>query len=89
MLHSFRQTIFTLPAVWGVVLTAALLAPNRALAANSGRQLFNVADCGAKSDGSALATDAFRQAIQAAKAEGGGTIYVPPGRYSSEDQRHV
>lgn len=52
-------------------------------AAGSGRELFNVADYGAKRDGSALATQAFQQAIQAAKAGGGGTIYVPPGSYKS------
>lgn len=70
-------------AFWSVLVTASSIAPHRALAAGSGRQLFNVADYGAKQDGSAPATDAFRQAIQAAKTAGGGTIYVPPGRYSS------
>jgi polygalacturonase len=45
--------------------------------------LFNIADYGAKRDGAVLATEAFRQAIQAAKAAGGGTIYVPPGKYIS------
>lgn len=52
-------------------------------AAGSERQLFNVADFGAKRDGSAPATEAFRKAIQAAKRAGGGTIYVPPGKYRS------
>jgi polygalacturonase len=42
---------------------------------------FNVLDYGAKNDGSALATDAFRAAIQAAKAAGGGTVHVPAGKY--------
>jgi polygalacturonase len=46
-------------------------------------QVFSVVDFGAKSDGSALATEAFSKAIGAAKAAGGGTIYVPPGRYIS------
>ncbi len=64
--------------VIGGVLLVAMVS-----AAGSGRQLFNVADYGAKRDGSMLATDAFRQAILAAKAVGGGTIYVPPGKYSS------
>jgi polygalacturonase len=54
-----------------------------ALAAVSGRQLFNVVDYGARNDASSPATAAFRKAIQAAKAAGGGTIYVPPGRYAS------
>jgi len=45
--------------------------------------VFNIADYGATKDGSVPATDAFRQAIQAAKAAGGGTIYVPAGKYTS------
>src|SRR5260370_17606596 len=53
------------------------------LTAGSGRQLFNIADYGAGKDGSASATDAFRQAIQAPKAAGGGTIYVPPRKYTT------
>lgn len=42
---------------------------------------FNIRDYGAKPDASAPATDAFRAAIQAAKAAGGGTVYVPAGKY--------
>jgi polygalacturonase len=83
MLHSFRKKSFTLLAFWSVLLSAPAFVANHAVAAGSGRQLFNVADYGAKKDGSAPATDAFRQAIQAAKAAGGGTIYVPPGKFSS------
>ena len=45
--------------------------------------MFNIVDYGARNDGSAPATDAFRSAIQAAKAAGGGTVYVPAGQYSS------
>jgi polygalacturonase len=52
-------------------------------AAGSGARVFNIADFGAKGDGSAPATEAFRRAIQAAKSGGGGTIYVPPGKYTS------
>jgi polygalacturonase len=52
-------------------------------AAGSGTVLFNIVDYGAKNNASALATDAFRKAIEAAQAAGGGTIYVPPGRYKS------
>ena len=50
---------------------------------HTGRALFNIVDYGAKNDGSALATSAFAKAIAAAKAAGGGTIYVPPGKYES------
>ncbi|MGP8246552.1 MAG: glycoside hydrolase family 28 protein [Bryobacteraceae bacterium] len=44
-------------------------------------RVFNVLDYGAHNDGSVLATDAFRGAIQAAKAAGGGTVFVPAGKY--------
>jgi hypothetical protein len=45
--------------------------------------LFNVLDYGARPDGTAPATEAFRAAIRAAQAAGGGTVYVPAGRYVS------
>jgi polygalacturonase len=51
--------------------------------AESGRLVFDITEFGARRDGSSLATDAFRQAIQAAKTAGGGSIYVPPGKYKS------
>jgi polygalacturonase len=66
-----------------LVVALVLLCPALLCAAGSGRQVFNIADFGAKKDRSGPATDAFRQAIQAAKAVGGGTIYVPPGKYTS------
>lgn len=42
---------------------------------------FNILDYGARNDGSAPATEAIRSAIQAAKAAGGGTVFVPAGNY--------
>ncbi len=45
--------------------------------------VFNILDYGARSDGSAPATEAIRTAIQAAKSAGGGTVVIPPGRYVS------
>ena len=42
---------------------------------------FNVADYGAKGDGATNATSSIRAAVQAAKAAGGGTVYVPAGKY--------
>ena len=75
--------VFKVLTFCAIILTSTSSAPNYAVAASSGRQLFNIADYGAKRDGSVLATEAFRQAIQAAKAAGGGTIYVPPGKYIS------
>ncbi|HEV3202545.1 MAG TPA: glycoside hydrolase family 28 protein [Bryobacteraceae bacterium] len=64
-------------------MALVLFCPAVLCAAGSGRQVFNIADFGAKKDRSEPATDAFRQAIRAAKAAGGGTIYVPPGGYTS------
>ena len=46
----------------------------------SATTVFNVLDYGAHNDGSAPATEAIRSAIQAAKAAGGGTVYVPATR---------
>jgi polygalacturonase len=43
--------------------------------------VYNILDYGARNDGSASATGAIRAAIQAAKAAGGGTVYVPAGKY--------
>ncbi|MEM7657160.1 MAG: glycosyl hydrolase family 28-related protein [Bacteroidota bacterium] len=42
---------------------------------------FNVMDYGATADTSALSTDAFQQALDAARKAGGGTVYVPPGNF--------
>src|SRR6266567_9481880 len=47
------------------------------------RPFFNVLDYGARRDGSASSTAAFRSAIQAAAKAGGGTVFVPSGHYSS------
>jgi polygalacturonase len=44
---------------------------------------FNVLNYGARNDGSADASGAFKSAIAAARNAGGGTIVVPAGRYVS------
>jgi polygalacturonase len=41
----------------------------------------NVRDYGAAADGTARSTAAFRKAVEACAAVGGGTVYVPPGTY--------
>src|SRR4029077_16846915 len=43
--------------------------------------VFNIMDYGARNDGSASATAAIRSTIQAAKAAGGGTVFIPAGKY--------
>ena len=66
-----------------ILLSLPMTIQGQTAAARTGRQLFNIVDYGAKRDASTLATEAFRRAIQAAKTAGGGTIYVPPGKYST------
>jgi len=51
------------------------------LSASGAGRVFNVLDYGAHPDGSTNSTEAFRAAIQATKAAGGGTVFVPAGNY--------
>ena len=64
-------------SIAGSALTGAGQQPPAA-----GRPVFDVTAYGAKRDGSAPATEAFARAIAAAKAAGGGTVYVPAGHYT-------
>src|ERR1700730_4627942 len=64
-------------------LACALFAGSALAQATAERQGFGVTGVGAKNDGSAPATEAFAKAIAAAKAAGGGTVYVPAGHYQS------
>jgi polygalacturonase len=52
-----------------------------AASAWSAAPVFNIRDFGASNDGSRPATEAFRAAIQAARSAGGGTVFVPAGKY--------
>jgi polygalacturonase len=65
----------------GLLFVLVITAQSRAQAPASGIRVFNILDYGAKNDASTPATDAFRAAIQAAKAAGGGTVFVPAGAY--------
>lgn len=68
------------------VVTCLLAGPMAASATvppPAGHGWFNILDYGAHNDGSTPATEAFRAAIEAAHAAGGGTVYVPAGRYVS------
>lgn len=64
------------------VLVPCATAPSLAQPGAAG-PVFNVMNYGARNDGSAMATDAFRAAIAAAQRAGGGTVYVPAGNYIS------
>jgi polygalacturonase len=72
--------------LWWTAAAGLLVAPMYGEAqapASAWGPVFNVVDYGAKNDASAPATEAFRKAIEAAKAAGGGTVFVPAGRYVS------
>ena len=70
-----------LPA--GFLAFFAVFAPWNDAAAATGRAVFNIVDYGARNDASAPATGAFKRAIAALQRAGGGTIYVPPGKYTT------
>jgi len=48
----------------------------------AGPAVYNVADFGAQGQDVAADTTAFGEAVKACVAAGGGTVYVPPGRYT-------
>jgi polygalacturonase len=50
---------------------------------SANRTTFNIRDFGAKGDGKTLDTAAINQAIDAAAAAGGGTVFFPAGTYAS------
>ena len=65
------------------VLLVSLALPAVAQPAPDSRAVFNVLDYGARRDGAASSTAAFRNAIQACAKAGGGTVFIPAGHYSS------
>src|SRR5690349_17766708 len=52
-------------------------------AADANERGFNVRNFGAVGDGKNLDSPAIDKAIQAAAEGGGGTVYLPPGKYLS------
>ena len=70
---------FLLKGAAGISMLAALPAFGRALP----QGIVNVRDFGAKGDGSHIDSPAIDRAIAFAAERGGGTVYVPPGRYAS------
>ena len=68
----------------GAIWLFAVHSPTSATAAASAideRPFFNVRDYGATGDGKSLDTSAVNKAIDTASAKGGGTVYLPAGRY--------
>ena len=74
-----HKSIF-LPAILAVALSfAGVVTAQSKLSPH----IFDITAYGARNDASAPATEAFAKAIGAAKAAGGGTVYVPAGHYTS------
>ncbi|OAM87167.1 glycoside hydrolase family 28 protein [Termitidicoccus mucosus] len=69
-----------LAAALCILYMSAFAAPAASVAPNA-CNFYNIRDHGATGDGTTLDTAAFARAIDAAAAAGGGTVYVPPGRY--------
>ena len=65
-------------SAWSEPLKIAVVAKTACL---WDKKIFNVKDFGAKGDGENNETAAFRAALEAAGQYGGGTIFVPRGRY--------
>jgi polygalacturonase len=78
--RSMTFTRRTLVAI--TVLISSAMALGQAAVISRG-PVFNVTDYGAHNDGSAPSTEAFAKAVAAAHTAGGGTVFVPAGRYIS------
>src|ERR1700733_6865254 len=76
-----RRDLFGFGAAAG--MAALLDAPRIASAATvpSALPVVDVKSHGASGDGVKDDTAAFQHALDAAHAQGGGTVYAPPGRY--------
>ncbi|MGA2650801.1 MAG: glycoside hydrolase family 28 protein [Terracidiphilus sp.] len=66
-----------------VVLVVLILAAGTTAEVSARQPFFNVLAYSAKNDGTADASEAFKPAIKAAHNAGGGTVFVPAGRYMS------
>jgi hypothetical protein len=62
MLNATHTKVSAVMAACGLLLALAVLMQIPAFGFSSGRQVFNIADYGAKKDASLLATEAFRLA---------------------------
>ena len=68
-----------------LILFAALVSAiySTAARANGTSPFFNVTDYGAVGNGTTLCTEAIQKAVDACAASGGGTVYIPAGKYLS------
>lgn len=76
-----RRSPFRMPGIVCAVLLA-LVVPSAPAVADPGiNAVFNVRDFGATGNGVTDDAQAFRDTVAAAKAAGGGTVYIPAGTY--------
>ena len=68
-----------------LILFAALVSAiySTAARADGTSPFFNVTDYGAVGNGTTLCTEAIQKAVDACAASGGGTVYIPAGKYLS------
>ena len=72
-----------LQCIYKLFLCSAALAVSVFATAQTAKAFYNVKDFGAKGDSVTIDNDAINKAIDAAAANGGGTVYFPPGIYAS------
>jgi len=65
------------------LLTAALALGTTRLSSPKSEAVYDVRDYGAKADGKTLCTKSIQAAIDKCAADGGGTVYLPPGNWLS------
>jgi len=64
-------------------IIATFLSLLAAVSSIGAEKIYDVRDCGAKTDGKTLCTDAIQEAIDQCSKDGGGMVYLAPGTYLS------
>jgi len=78
----FQQAYWT-SSVFLCLLAAALALGTTQLSSPKSEVVYDVRDYGAKADGKRLCTKSIQAAIDKCAADGGGTVYLPPGNWLS------
>ena len=78
----FQQAYWT-SSMFLCLLTAALALGTTRPSSPKSKAVYDVRDYGAKADGKTLCTKSIQAAINKCAADGGGTVYLPPGNWLS------
>lgn len=78
-----RRFLLWAGVLGGMVVLGGAISPAAQTEKGATPMVYNVCDYGAVPGGERLNTPAIQAAIDACTAAGGGTVYVPPGRYLS------